>query len=91
MTRWWPPNWSAPNWKRATCCARPSRPLGSPQEGNTKAELIATLEAYLTLLATQKRAVLIVDEAQNLNRDAIEASACCRSSAVQVGLAAKLS
>ncbi len=47
--------------------------FGVPLKGNTKAELLATLEAYLTLLATQKkRAVLIVDEAQNLSRDAIE-------------------
>lgn len=47
--------------------------FGVPLKGQTKAELIATLEAYLTLLATQnKRAVLIVDEAQNLSRDAIE-------------------
>jgi general secretion pathway protein A len=47
--------------------------FGIPPHGQSKAELIATLEAYLTLLATQKkRAVLIVDEAQNLSRDAIE-------------------
>lgn len=47
--------------------------FGIPLKGQTKAELISTLEAYLTLLATQKkRAVLIVDEAQNLSRDAIE-------------------
>jgi general secretion pathway protein A len=47
--------------------------FGVPLKGQSKAELIATLEAYLTLLATQnKRAVLIVDEAQNLSRDAIE-------------------
>lgn len=47
--------------------------FGIPLKGHTKAELIATLEAYLTLLATQKkRAVLIVDEAQNLSRDAVE-------------------
>ncbi|MFN4264342.1 MAG: XrtA/PEP-CTERM system-associated ATPase [Aquabacterium sp.] len=47
--------------------------FGIPYKGTSKAELIATLEAYLTLLATQKkRAVLIVDEAQNLSRDAIE-------------------
>ncbi|MEY4767206.1 MAG: hypothetical protein RI907_3879 [Pseudomonadota bacterium] len=47
--------------------------FGVPVQGQSKAELIATLEAYLTLLATQKkRAVLIVDEAQNLSRDAIE-------------------
>jgi general secretion pathway protein A len=47
--------------------------FGIPLKGQSKAELIATLEAYLTLLATQnKRAVLVVDEAQNLSRDAIE-------------------
>lgn len=47
--------------------------FGIPSKGNSKADLISTLEAYLTLLATQqKRAVLIVDEAQNLSRDAIE-------------------
>jgi general secretion pathway protein A len=47
--------------------------FGVPPQGQSKAELISTLEAYLTLLATQnKRAVLIVDEAQNLSRDAIE-------------------
>ena len=47
--------------------------FGIPFQGHSKAELISTLEAYLTLLATQKkRAVLIVDEAQNLSRDAIE-------------------
>jgi general secretion pathway protein A len=47
--------------------------FGIPAHGSTKADLIATLEAYLTLLATQKkRAVLIVDEAQNLSRDSIE-------------------
>ncbi|WP_290871852.1 XrtA/PEP-CTERM system-associated ATPase [Aquabacterium sp.] len=47
--------------------------FGIPFNGHSKAELIATLEAYLTLLATQKkRAVLIVDEAQNLSRDAVE-------------------
>lgn len=47
--------------------------FGIPSKGSSKADLISTLEAYLTLLATQKkRAVLIVDEAQNLSRDAIE-------------------
>jgi UDP-N-acetylglucosamine 2-epimerase len=47
--------------------------FGVPFKGSTKAELISTLEADLTLLATQnKRAVLIVDEAQNLSRDAVE-------------------
>jgi len=39
----------------------------------SKAELIASIEAFLTLLVTQnKRALLIVDEAQNLNLQAIE-------------------
>jgi UDP-N-acetylglucosamine 2-epimerase len=39
----------------------------------SKAELIATIEAYLTLLVTEnRRALLIVDEAQNLNREAVE-------------------
>lgn len=47
--------------------------FGIPPTGQSKADLIATLEAFLTMLATQnKRAVLIVDEAQNLSRDAIE-------------------
>jgi len=47
--------------------------FGIPSRGDSKAELIAALEGYLTLLATQgKRAVLIVDEAQNLSRDAVE-------------------
>lgn len=39
----------------------------------SKAELIASIEAFLTLLITQgKRALLIVDEAQNLELRAIE-------------------
>jgi putative secretion ATPase (PEP-CTERM system associated) len=39
----------------------------------SKAELIATIEAFLTHLVTQrKRALLIVDEAQNLSREAVE-------------------
>lgn len=39
----------------------------------SKAELIASIEAFLTLLVTQnKRALLIVDEAQNLQLQAIE-------------------
>ena len=41
--------------------------------GLSKAELIASLEAFLTLLATRgQRALLIIDEAQNLNLEAIE-------------------
>ena len=39
----------------------------------TKAELIASIEAFLTLLVTQgRRALLIIDEAQNLHLQAIE-------------------
>ena len=39
----------------------------------TKADLIATVESFLTVLVTQKkRALLIVDEAQNLKREAVE-------------------
>ena len=39
----------------------------------SKATLIASLEAYLTLLAMNgRRALLIVDEAQNLGREAVE-------------------
>ncbi len=41
--------------------------------GASKATLIASLEAYLTLLAMNgRRALLIVDEAQNLGREAVE-------------------
>ena len=40
---------------------------------DSKAHVIATLEAFLTTVAAQgKRALLIVDEAQNLQREAIE-------------------
>jgi general secretion pathway protein A len=39
----------------------------------SKADLIATVEGFLTVLVTQKRrALLIVDEAQNLKREAVE-------------------
>jgi len=39
----------------------------------SKAQLIATLEAFLTAVAASgRRALLIVDEAQNLNRTAVE-------------------
>lgn len=39
----------------------------------SKADLIATVESFLTVLVTQnKRALLIVDEAQNLKREAVE-------------------
>jgi putative secretion ATPase (PEP-CTERM system associated) len=41
--------------------------------GNSKAMHIATLEGFLTALAAKgRRALLVVDEAQNLNREAIE-------------------
>ncbi len=47
--------------------------FGVPSNGLTKAELIASLEAYLTVLATRgQRALLIIDEAQNLNLEAVE-------------------
>lgn len=47
--------------------------FGLTPKNLTKAELIASIEAFLTLLVTQnKRALLIVDEAQNLGLQAIE-------------------
>lgn len=47
--------------------------FGVPCGGLSKAELIASLEAFLTLLATRgQRALLIIDEAQNLNLEAVE-------------------
>ncbi len=47
--------------------------FGVPCSGLSKAELIASLEAFLTLLATRgQRALLIIDEAQNLNLEAVE-------------------
>ena len=47
--------------------------FGIAPKNLSKAELIATIEAFLTLLVTQrKRALLIVDEAQNLHREAVE-------------------
>jgi general secretion pathway protein A len=47
--------------------------FGIAPKGLSKAELIATIEAFLTHLATQeKRALLVVDEAQNLSREAVE-------------------
>ncbi|MEY4750409.1 MAG: hypothetical protein RIQ60_2623 [Pseudomonadota bacterium] len=47
--------------------------FGIPAQGASKAYMIATLEAFLTTLAAQgRRALLIVDEAQNLNRGAVE-------------------
>lgn len=47
--------------------------FGLPPKNLSKAELIASIEAFLTLLVTQnKRALLVVDEAQNLNLQAIE-------------------
>jgi general secretion pathway protein A len=47
--------------------------FGVPIRGTEKAELLATLEAFLTSLVTQnRRALLIVDEAQNLSPRAME-------------------
>ena len=47
--------------------------FGVPMGGDSKAQMISTLEAFLTSLAVQgKRALLIVDEAQNLGRESIE-------------------
>ena len=46
---------------------------GIPSQGTSKASLLATLEAFLMALATQgRRALLIVDEAQNLQTKVIE-------------------
>jgi len=47
--------------------------FGIAARGLSKAELIATIEAFLTQLAAEsRRALLIVDEAQNLERGAVE-------------------
>jgi len=47
--------------------------FGVPVSSDSKAHLISTLEALMTSLAAQgKRALLIIDEAQNLGREAIE-------------------
>ena len=47
--------------------------FGVPIKGADKAELLATLEAFLTTLVGQdKRALLVVDEAQNLTPRALE-------------------
>lgn len=47
--------------------------FGAPSSGTTKAQLIASLEAFLTSVAARgRRALLVVDEAQNLGRDAVE-------------------
>ena len=47
--------------------------FGAPQAGDSKAQLNASLEAFLIDLAGKgRRALLIVDEAQNLSRSIIE-------------------
>jgi putative secretion ATPase (PEP-CTERM system associated) len=47
--------------------------FGVAAQGTSKAQLLASLEAFLTDVAAQgRRALLIVDEAQNLGREAIE-------------------
>ena len=47
--------------------------FGIPAQGTSKSQLLATLESFLTALAAKKRrALLVIDEAQNLGREAIE-------------------
>ncbi|WP_119154024.1 XrtA/PEP-CTERM system-associated ATPase [Caldimonas tepidiphila] len=47
--------------------------FGVPPKGESKAQLIAAIEGFLTTLAvSERRALLVVDEAQNLNLEAIE-------------------
>ena len=47
--------------------------FGIRVDGQSKAKLLVTLEAFLATLATSnRRALLIIDEAQNLSLDAIE-------------------
>lgn len=47
--------------------------FGVPVTQDSKAHLISTIEAFLTQLAAEgRRALLIIDEAQNLHREAIE-------------------
>ncbi|HSI61345.1 MAG TPA: XrtA/PEP-CTERM system-associated ATPase [Ideonella sp.] len=49
------------------------RAFGETVQGRSKAEVLAALEAYLTSLsAVGRRALLVVDEAQNLQPEAIE-------------------
>jgi putative secretion ATPase (PEP-CTERM system associated) len=47
--------------------------FGIPRQGESKAQLLSTLEAFLLATATRgRRALLIVDEAQNLGRRELE-------------------
>ncbi|RZU00776.1 XrtA/PEP-CTERM system-associated ATPase [Rivibacter subsaxonicus] len=47
--------------------------FGVPLQGSSKAQMIATLEAFLTALTVAgKRALLVIDEAQNLGAQEIE-------------------
>jgi putative secretion ATPase (PEP-CTERM system associated) len=47
--------------------------FGVAAPGGSKAQLLASLEAFLTSVAAEgRRALLVVDEAQNLGREAIE-------------------
>jgi general secretion pathway protein A len=53
---------------QAICAA-----FGIPSQGSSKAQLLASFEAFLTALAEQgRRGLLIVDEAQNLGLKAME-------------------
>lgn len=47
--------------------------FGVPVQGTSKAQLVSTLEAFFTVVAAEgRRALLVVDEAQNLGRREIE-------------------
>ena len=47
--------------------------FGVPMSGTSKAQLLATLEAFFTALAAKKRrALLVIDEAQNLGTKEVE-------------------
>ena len=56
-----------------TCCAPVAKAFGIRVPQDDKASLLAAIEAFLLMLFQQnKRALLIVDEAQNLNAGSIE-------------------
>ncbi len=64
---------SARSSRPTTCCGRWPRPSASGCRQEDKASLLASIEAFLLMLFQQnKRALLIVDEAQNLNAGSIE-------------------
>ena len=56
-----------------TCCARSASPSACPSAPMSKSVLLASIEAFLCQVAVdRKRALLIVDEAQNLTPRAVE-------------------